>query len=701
MPTNPTAPPFGQVNEALKNFESTRDLASFLTAFEIALENRIERQQFQPIIENYIGTTPATVDDVEKVLRWAERFRFKKIEPVVSLPTRLPTPEFQAILDEARRIGAAIGSADREAEDHLYWFFRPAWQVKSALWSELFGEHDPAIAIARYAKHSFKSSPDVRTELSLGNADILIITSLVDHLKSSLLDKKIDAECARAILAAAVGAEHLFPDKLLKHFPFGAVFASATSSDGIPHWIAQYALQFWDRSIDDTYGNNLSGIDAAAQESLLEQVQLVASVLLAYVMDDDDSATSGLPRLEYISDRSFTAALHTIDWLNTEMLNAGHDIPELQDLLSSVIEATDRARVRRFGGRFPFSIYDASSLYGQANLETWISQIARYTSDIYDDWIDPYSCTYSQNARRGVFDETRVDRLGLRRYGYYRKALDEFTADGLEELASAWWSFFIASQILTFGNLAVPPSTLKEVLQIASRFKSDPGLMKAVRYAAASIPEDTDNVIDMAAQALLRNFIRGENADTQRANILQLGRSREQIRDFLKAEIGPEIWESLSELSQKDLIDAEQLWTISHFELGTKKREDWGAIVVMSARPIEAELRDRLKGMFDQIERETGEPIKERTLGGCLKAIRAAAKSEKLSPPLATCVSRIATFAEKHSSIDFYRNWAAHAERGRPISAQDLLKWRMIILKHGIFEIIVKTARDFRTGTRS
>ena len=55
--------------------------------------------------------------------------------------------------------------------------------------------------------------------------------------------------------------------------------------------------------------------------------------------------------------------------------------------------------------------------------------------------------------------------------------------------------------------------------------------------------------------------------------------------------------------------------------------------------------------MFDRIENETGYQIKERTLGGCLSAIREAKKSKKMSPALALCVrSMTPEFFDKHAS---------------------------------------------------
>jgi hypothetical protein len=398
MSVKPTLPPFAQVSEALKQFESTRDLALFLNAFEMAVEHDIDRQQLHPIIKNYISTSTATLDDLRKILRWAELVEFKKNGPVATLPKTPYSTEFQALLEDAGRIGAAIRKRDREAEDHPYWFFRPAWQVKSALWRELFGEHDPAITIAQYAKHSFKSLSGFRKPLILDDGDILIVTSLVEHLKHCLCEcENIEPKHLRPVLAAAMGAEHLLPGRLLNHnFPFEAVFRSATSFNGLPHWVAQYVLQFWSRSFEETYGNDLSHIDAPTKDSIFEQAQLVGAVLLGYVVDDDEVGANDLPKLDYISDRSFTQALHTIDWLNVEL-----DIPHLRHLFSSILQATDRARIRQFGGQLPFSIYDASSLFEQANLEMWISQIASYTSDKYDDVIDRYSCTLSAECDLG------------------------------------------------------------------------------------------------------------------------------------------------------------------------------------------------------------------------------------------------------------------------------------------------------------
>ena len=38
-------------------------------------------------------------------------------------------------------------------------------------------------------------------------------------------------------------------------------------------------------------------------------------------------------------------------------------------------------------------------------------------------------------------------------------------------------------------------------------FRNEPSMVKAVRYAAASVPGDMDTVLDTGCEALLRNFI--------------------------------------------------------------------------------------------------------------------------------------------------------------------------------------------------
>src|SRR5260370_31509557 len=76
MPSNFHPLPMVHVNELLQKFESTHDLGAFLAAFEVAVESRLGRQQFLRTLQRYIDTTPPSLNDLQKLVVWAEQFQF-------------------------------------------------------------------------------------------------------------------------------------------------------------------------------------------------------------------------------------------------------------------------------------------------------------------------------------------------------------------------------------------------------------------------------------------------------------------------------------------------------------------------------------------------------------------------------------------------------------------------------------------------
>ncbi len=222
-------------------------------------------------------------------------------------------------------------------------------------------------------------------------------------------------------------------------------------------------------------------------------------------------------------------------------------------------------------------------------------------------------------------------------------------------------------------------------------------MLSALRFADSLMPDNEEDVVLLASKDLMQKFIRQVDI-APATNILQVGRSEEQVRTYLEKTIGPETWATMTVHSRNDLVQAEQAWGLSFFEFGAK-REDWGHYVSLSARPIEAEIRDQLKEMLDGIEKELEDGIRERTLGGCLDAIRKARKKkDRLSHVLASSVYMIDSFLAKHRFIEELRNRSDHANRDEPVSALEFYKWRTMILKDGIFEVIINTARSFNAA---
>jgi hypothetical protein len=52
------------------------------------------------------------------------------------------TPEFDALIKMVEELGEEAASGDQQAEEHRYWFFRPAGQVESArAYAPITGSH--------------------------------------------------------------------------------------------------------------------------------------------------------------------------------------------------------------------------------------------------------------------------------------------------------------------------------------------------------------------------------------------------------------------------------------------------------------------------------------------------------------------------------------------------------------------------------
>jgi hypothetical protein len=98
---------------------------------------------------------------LEAFLEWCGSVDFKtetdiaqEVEQIDEAP---PNPEHEKVFDYVAKLGAKVGAGNEFGRTHRYWFFRPAWEVDSALWDQVFGEHEPASVIAFYASSFFKT----------------------------------------------------------------------------------------------------------------------------------------------------------------------------------------------------------------------------------------------------------------------------------------------------------------------------------------------------------------------------------------------------------------------------------------------------------------------------------------------------------------------------------------------------------------
>jgi hypothetical protein len=175
-------------------------------------------------------------------------------------------------------------------------------------------------------------------------------------------------------------------------------------------------------------------------------------------------------------------------------------------------------------------------------------------------------------------------------------------------------------------------------------------------------------------------------------------RSRGSIEAFLSRVIGQETWARLDKQTRVELIEAEEHWTRKAIEFGAG-RKDWGSLITLYSRAIEAEVREHLLPLIKQAEDAGACTIREPTLGGCVKAIRDIRKAMRtksdiqLSGEVRDRVEQLHQFFIKENPfLESFRNRAAHADRDEPISSQELARWRETMFEQGLFRVILPSA---------
>jgi hypothetical protein len=254
------------------------------------------------------------------------------------------------------------------------------------------------------------------------------------------------------------------------------------------------------------------------------------------------------------------------------------------------------------------------------------------------------------------------------------------------------WAFFIASQVLAFPGFGLPGRDLQELAKRTVSRMNDRMVAKAVKFAVA---QERDRPVSLASRmslALLRELAT-EAEGTADPQIIHLGMSGAQIETYLRERIEPSAWAALSEQSRRDLIEAEQLWCRAAPDFGAG-RSDWGALIALYSRPIEAEVRSHLGPLLEQLGEAGLCTVSELTLGGCIKGIRDANKELRTRPcpniseAMSLRVSSLHAFFGQ-ANLDFYRNRASHGNREKPITATDFLKWRVAIFQDRLFAVIL------------
>jgi hypothetical protein len=180
-------------------------------------------------------------------------------------------------------------------------------------------------------------------------------------------------------------------------------------------------------------------------------------------------------------------------------------------------------------------------------------------------------------------------------------------------------------------------------------------------------------------------------------NVIAFTISAKAAEAFIVEAIGESTWRKLQNQTRSDLIEVEQLFSRSYAQLGAG-RADWGSHVALMARAVEAEVRTRLNPLIEAARAAGLCDVDELTLGGCMFAVRQAAKSirrdggNSLPDAERDMIAFMKKLFAEYAFMESDRNRAAHGNREQPIGAADLLRWRTAIFHDRFFDMLIPEA---------
>jgi hypothetical protein len=365
-----------------------------------------------------------------------------------------------------------------------------------------------------------------------------------------------------------------------------------------------------------------------------------------------------------------------------------------ESLVNDVIDiqkAIYDGREKTFGGTFPFTINEAKDFIGQLSPYDgyWLSQIAHYDGEEYDTYSDDFSLV-PLVSDKDQYPEPRVNRWASARFQAFRHALYSIKSDGLNELAEAWWAFFIASQVLALPGLGLTGSEIAEVSNITLSLPRSPLIVKAATFVL-EIEQIRKQTLLTRRSKVIFGPVAASVSGSAHTTVNVLAISDVQAESFLRKHIGGDVWESLGEFSKNDLVEGEKYWAIAARDMGTG-RKDWGSMVTLYARPVKAEVREKLKCLMELLA-TAGFTADEPTLGGCMRVFRVAYHAVRkgevtLANNVSQSVREIYGLFSQNVFMEDVRNRADHANREKPITVDELIRFRTVIFHEGLFAVL-------------
>ena len=590
----------------------------------------------------------------------------------------------------------------RIAADHKYGFFPPGFEVYGAQWDTHFGPDDPCVVISSYLQDLYThedTSPVSIKEYKLSDADKQILDLLFGKITKLLISSedsiaKLTSRDVRRVLNASCPAwlwgnsYNCFHEQ---YFEIARRMPSDILKRLIFHWC--------DESPGWSYENGL-----VSSDRFWAQAEFVAGCLAKVLYRRGVRENQYFPVSDFIDEEEFEALpelssishdeiieMHNLLFEETERVSVGNEVSQ------SICECLYNARDPIFGGQLPFPRDDISAAYsyfGSLNTDErfWLACIGNYNVEMYDPEFDPYT-TFSEVLRRGIWSTLRglEPKPATIRFNSFKLAYRAMRQDSLDELAGSWWAFFVASQAHAFPNTGLSPVEITQMLEISKECLPEKSIKLALQFAAARAVTEPNALSRRVLLHGIRQLL--VESGSEPSNVVSLHLKRSDATGWLSKTLGDSVWNALMPASQRDLIDAEQMWSDNSAQLGAE-RDDWGGLITFYCRVVESEARKHLADLLGRISEKVTQ-LKEPTLGSILFGFRAAKEHIRKNGSGAFEkheVERILVLHnlfEKSGYLKSDRDRAAHGNREQPLAGKDLEQWRYGLFRERILSVIM------------
>lgn len=651
---------------------------------------------------------------------------------------RMQAMQDKSVEAAAEALGTLI-DADEErkskGESHRYWHFAPAWQVDSAFWQDHFGADDPALTIAFYFKNAFKSPIKVAEKKNNPSEPKPRWLGTDDASLAEIFRKK-QADRTTAAMDLAIERELNFCDARAEPYrlhdedlsimrwvleaysrnlvrsshhqqpkaPQAVLLRALISTSGwgewieggltwrnedfipvckrLPDWLYELVRSDWE---DLEYDGCDPILTDREKTQRTKHVRFFADLLIAYASSEIDPSTAHLQR-NYTDDE--------ISMFIGDLTENKYD-DDIAGIREEVVAAIVRGRQTVFGGVLPFTAEDVSL----RDLDTgdgapWLARL---------DWFLPERVGGSESPL-WVFvpywrrvDQTggrRTDPRAMERLSAFKSCLIDMQNEGLNDLATAWWAFFVATQPLAFNGFGLPALLIKEIAAITAQLSPHPGIEKALRLALGVSARSAHPLEARAIVTHLKPLLPSNHLHVPDAKLADIAVAADVAERYLIKKIGAKTWSRLHSESQQDLIKAEQLWSVSFSELGYRK--DWGALITIYMRAIECEVRATAHPIFMIASQKSLLTGSDPTLGACFEAARKLIdfmrknENHDIEQSLQLKIKSFHAIMNPHRFVAGVRNRANHANRDQPITDDEFLKFRNSIFSDALLEQLTK-----------